>query len=119
MKSWKEVKKELDENGFEGRLMWVDKRKGGRRRKIMGGGMEEKEREILERNGFRKFVSEDYVRGKYLCWVRFEEVSEEEEKRREKKWEENMRKRLDKNWSEREKDEEIEKIKRWKGYSCR
>jgi hypothetical protein len=74
LKSWKEVKEELRENGFEGRLMWVDKRKGGRKRKIMGDGMEEKEREILERNGFRKFRSKGDRGGYYWSWVRFEEM---------------------------------------------
>lgn len=73
MKSWKEVKKELVENGIEGRLMWVDKRKGGRRRKIVGD-VEGKEREILERNGFRRFVSKGGWSNGWVSWVRFEEV---------------------------------------------
>lgn len=75
MKSWKEVRKELLENGVEmSRLSWVDKRKGGRRRKIDGIGESQIEKEIMERNGFKKFLSTGVFGGTYWCWVRFEKV---------------------------------------------
>lgn len=76
MKSWKEVKEECRENGVNmDRLNWVDKRKGGRRRKVCGIGGGEKEKEIMERNGFRKYYSGEKYMGmcrNYWCWVRFE-----------------------------------------------
>lgn len=80
MKSWKEVKKELEENGVEkGRLMYVDKRKGGRRRKIILGNLKwyrgkewKKEKEIMLRNGFELKWGKGCRGGGYWSWVRFE-----------------------------------------------
>jgi len=80
MKSWKEVKEECKENGVDmNRLNWVDKRKGGRRRKVVGIGGSEKEKEIMERNGFRKYKSVEVGMSRgygYWCWVRFEKEVE-------------------------------------------
>ena len=66
--------RELKEKGI-GYFMYLDKRKGGRRRKILLlWGFVEGEK-ILERNGFRKWKDRG-IRKYENVWVRKEEVSE-------------------------------------------